>query len=119
MIILQILVLFISISFFFYGLGCFYSPTMYEEFKRFGLSPIQRKLTGLFQVLGALGLAGGYYFLPILGFFAAIGLTLLMSLGFGVRIKIKDNFIQSFPSLFFALLNVFVAFRFYGLFDLF
>ncbi|MBZ9651163.1 DoxX family protein [Psychroflexus montanilacus] len=119
MIILQILVLFISISFFFYGLGCFYSPTMYEEFHRFGLTSFQRQLTGFFQVAGALGLAAGYYFLPILGFSAAIGLTLLMSLGFGVRIKIKDNFIQSFPSLFFALLNLFVAFRFYQFFDLF
>ncbi len=119
MIVLQILVLFISISFLFYGLGCFYSPKMYEEFERFGLSPIQRKLTGLFQVVGALSLLGGYYFMPFIGFFAAIGLSLLMGLGFGVRLKIKDNFIQSFPSLFFALLNLFVAFRFYGLFDLF
>ncbi|MBZ9778190.1 DoxX family protein [Psychroflexus sp. CAK8W] len=119
MIILQILVLFISISFFFYGLGCFYSPKMFEEFKRFGLTPAQRKLTGFFQVLGAVGLAAGFYFEPILGFVAATGLSVLMSLGFGVRIKIKDNFILSFPSLFFALLNLFVAFRFYSLFELF
>lgn len=119
MIVLQILVLFISISFFFYGLGCFYSPKMYKEFERFGLSPIQRKLTGFFQVAGALGLLGGYYFMPLVGFLAAIGLILLMSLGFGVRLKIKDNFVQSFPSLFFALLNLFVAFRFYSLFELF
>lgn len=119
MIILQILVLFISISFFFYGLGCFYSPTMHEEFKRFRLTAIQRKLTGFFQVAGALGLAAGFYFIPELGFLAAIGLTLLMSLGFGVRLRIKDNFVQSFPSLFFALLNLFVAFKFYELFNLF
>jgi len=119
MIILQILVLFISISFFFYGLGCFYSPKMFEEFERFGLTPAQRKLTGFFQVLGAAGLVAGFYFEPILGFVAAIGLSVLMSLGFGVRIKIKDNFILSFPSLFFALLNLFVAFRLFSLFDLF
>ena len=119
MIVLQILVLFISISFFFYGLGCFYSPKMFEEFKRFGLSKLQRKLTGFFQVVGALGLVAGFYFEPTLGFFAAIGLSIMMSLGFGVRIKIKDNFILSFPSLFFALLNFFVAIRFYNLFDLF
>ena len=118
MIVLQILVLFISISFFFYGLGCFYSPTMFEEFKRFGLTPLQRKLTGLFQVAGALGLAGGFYFFPLIGFLAAIGLTILMGLGFGVRIKIKDDFLKSFPSLFFALLNLFVVFRFFKLFDL-
>lgn len=119
MIVLQILVLFIGISFFFYGLGCFYSPKMQEEFKRFGLSSTQRKLTGFFQVVGALGLVWGYYFMPLVGFIAAIGLSLLMGLGFGVRLKIRDNFIQSFPSLFFALLNLFVVLRFYDLFDLF
>lgn len=119
MIILQILVLFISVSFFFYGLGCFYSPKMHEEFKRFGLTPLQRKLTGFFQVIGALGLIFGFYFIQELGFFAAVGLTILMGLGFGVRLKIKDSFIQSFPSLFFALLNLFVAFKFYDLFLLF
>ena len=119
MIILQILVLFISISFFFYGLGCFYSPKMYEEFKRFGLSSAQRKLTGFFQVLGAVGLSVGFYFFPILGFMAAVGLSILMSLGFAVRLKIKDNFILAFPSLFFALLNIIVAYTFSEVFGLF
>jgi hypothetical protein len=115
MIVLQTLVLFISVSFLFYGLGCFYSPTMYKEFKRFGLSNIQRKITGFFQVLGACGLSYGFYLNPTIGFSAALGLSLLMSLGFGVRLKIKDSFIQSFPSFFFALLNLFVAYQFYDL----
>ncbi|WP_019038110.1 DoxX family protein [Psychroflexus tropicus] len=119
MVVLQILVLFISLSFFFYGLGCFFSTTMYEEFNRFGLTPLQRKITGFFQVLGALGLVGGFYFMPALGFSAAVGLVILMSLGFGVRVKIKDSLVQSFPSLFFALLNFFVAYKFIQLFDLF
>jgi len=115
MIVLQILVLFISVSFFFYGLGCFYSPKMYKEFERFGLSKGQRKITGFFQVLGACGLSYGFYFNPIIGFSAALGLSVLMSLGFGVRLKIKDSFVQSFPSLFFALLNLFVSYQFYAL----
>lgn len=119
MIVLQILVLFISLSFFFYGLGCFYSPTMHQEFKRFGLNPTLRKLTGSLQVIGALGMVGGFYFLPLLGFFAAVGLSVLMGLGFGVRLKIKDSFLQSFPSFFFALLNAFVAYQFLRNFDLF
>jgi len=38
-----------------------------------------------------------------------------MSLGFGVRLKIKDSFVQSFPSLFFALLNLFASYQFYAL----
>jgi hypothetical protein len=88
---------------------------MYKEFKRFGLSNIQRKITGFFQVLGACGLSYGFYLNPTIGFSAALGLSLLMSLGFGVRLKIKDSFIQSFPSFFFALLNLFVAYQFYDL----
>lgn len=115
---LQILVLFIGIAFFFYGVGCFVSQKMHKEFKRFGLTSLQRKLTGFFQILGALGLVIGFYFLPILGFLASIGLSILMILGFGVRIKIRDSFIQSFPSLFFALLNLFVALKLHQQFNI-
>jgi hypothetical protein len=119
MLVLQILVLFISVSFFFYGLGCFYSPKMFEEFNRFGLTPTQRKLTGFFQMLGATGLVLGFYFIPFLGLSAALGLVVLMSLCFGVRLKIKDSFFQSFPSLFFAILNLVVAYKFIKFFELF
>jgi hypothetical protein len=36
------------------------------------------------------------------------GLALLMLLGFGVRLKIKDGFWLTMPSLFFMLLNLYV-----------
>lgn len=119
MIILHILVLFIGISFFFYGFGCFYSKKMQKEFNRFGLSSMQRQLTGFFQILGSLGLIAGFYVMQPLGFFAAIGLSILMILGFGVRLKIKDSILQSFPSLFFGILNIYVAFKLYDVFNLF
>lgn len=110
MIILNILILFIGVSFIFYGFGCFTSPKMKEEFNRFQLSSFQRKLTGMLQIIGSLGLILGYYFYDLIGFLAAFGLGLLMLAGFAVRLKIKDNFIQSFPSFFFAILNFYVAY---------
>lgn len=64
-------------------------------------------------MLGALGLLVGLYYSPPLLLLASTGLSLLMLLGFGVRIKIKDNFVKSSPSLTFAVLNFFIAFKTY------
>ena len=66
-------------------------------------------LTGILELLGGIGLLVGLK----VGFILLIssgGLALLMLLGFGVRLKIKDSFWLSFPSLFFMLLNLFVFF---------
>jgi hypothetical protein len=82
---------------------------MKEEFDRYGLSRFQ-KLTGLLEVLGALGLLLGLKF-KILLTISSSGLALLMLLGFGVRIKIKDSFIQSFPAFFYMLLNFFIFYK--------
>ena len=82
---------------------------MKEEFDRYGLSRFQ-KLTGLLEVLGALGLLLGLKF-KILLTISSSGLAILMLLGFGVRIKIKDSFIQSFPAFFYMLLNFFIFYK--------
>lgn len=105
---LTILVFFSAISFLFFGMSCFFTKYMANEFIRYGLSEKQR-LIGTLQVLGALGLGLGYIYLPILSVVSAIGLSILMLLGFGVRLKIKDSFLQSAPSFFYAILNAFIA----------
>ena len=87
---------------------------MIAEFKRYGLSNFQRKLTGYFQILGAIGLLLSFISL-LLGLIAAIGLSVLMLFGFLVRLKIKDSFLQSAPSFAFMLLNGYLALRFSGL----
>jgi hypothetical protein len=79
---------------------------MKKEFKRYGLSQFQH-LTGALEILGALGLLLGLKFKIIL-MISSAGLALLMFLGFGVRIKIKDSFIQSFPAFFYMLLNFYI-----------
>jgi hypothetical protein len=82
---------------------------MKEEFNRYGLRRFQ-KLTGVLEVLGALGLLLGLKF-KILLTISAAGLALLMLLGFGVRIKIKDSFVQSFPAFFYMLLNFYIFYK--------
>lgn len=82
---------------------------MIEEFKRFGLTDSQRKLTGILQISGACGLLAGFLF-PVVGLLAAAGFTAMMLVAFIVRIKIKDSAVQSFPSLLFLILNAWLTF---------
>ena len=107
-----VLVWFSSLAFIYFGTQCFYSQFIIDEFKRYAL-PKYRRLTGYLQLIGALGLLTGLYFNPMLLLLASLGLFLLMLSGFIVRIKIRDNFIQSSPSFIFAALNLFIAFKTY------
>jgi hypothetical protein len=61
--------------------------------------------------MGSIGLLLGLYISPILLLLASSGLCILMLSGFVVRIKIKDNFIQSSPSFIFASLNLSIALK--------
>lgn len=106
------LVILTSLAFLFYGFNCLNSKIMISEFKRFSLSKTQRHLTGVLQIIGAIGLITGL-FLPIIGTLAALGLSILMILGFIVRLNIKDSFIQSFPSFVFACINIYFFYIFF------
>ncbi|MEP2240434.1 MAG: DoxX family protein [Maribacter sp.] len=110
--ILNLAILLSSIAFLYYGTECLLSQKMKDEFARFGLKN-QRILTAYLQLLGGSGLIVGYFFSSILLFAAAGGLTLLMLLGFAVRIKIKDSLLESLPSLILALVNLFIAVRYF------
>lgn len=100
------LVLFSGVSFIIYGSILFVSTEMRNEFKRFKLEKFTT-LTGILELLGGIGLLIGLKVGFIL-LIASGGLALLMLLGFGVRVKVKDGFWLSFPSLFFMLLNLYV-----------
>ena len=109
----KILTLFVAFCFTGYGFTCLFSEKMVKEFQRFGLTDLQRKLTGFLQILGSLGLVLGYFYYPSLALFSAIGLSLQMLLGFAVRIKIKDGFYDSSPSFVFMVLNGYLAYAYY------
>ena len=104
------LILFTAISFLYYGLACLISPRLRIEFERFGL-PEYRMLTGILQLVGAVGIILGLLF-PLLGMFASAGLTLLMVAGFITRIKIKDSFVETLPSFFFMIINGYITFSY-------
>lgn len=86
---------------------------MQAEFIRYRLED-KRRLTGFLQLLGGFGLFFGWAFSPILAMVSSLGLAVLMLLGFGVRIKIKDTWIQSLPSLSYAILNGYLAISYYA-----
>lgn len=99
-----ILILFLAISFLFYGYSCLFSNKMKLEFIRFKLTEVQRKITGVLQILGGIFLLVGFVS-PLIGLIAAGGLSIQMLLGFIVRLKIKDPIKESLPSFIFMILN--------------
>lgn len=102
-------------AFLFYGVRVLFANAMAEEFKRYGLSQF-RKLTGVLEVLGALGLLAGYV-VPGLVIAASGGLTLLMVLGVGVRFRSGDSVGEALQALAMFAVNLFIfvyALRFAG-----
>lgn len=108
------LTLFSSLSFLFFGMACLYDMRMKDEFIRYRLGD-KRRLTGFLQILGGLGLFFGWLVFPLLALVSALGLSLLMTLGFGVRLKIKDTWLLSLPSLGYAVLNAYLAVEYFAM----
>jgi hypothetical protein len=103
---LEVLVIFSSLSFLGYGISYFTSPKMKSEFVRFGLRELGT-LTAVLEILGAIGLLVGLKYNDIL-LVSSGGLTLLMFLGVAVRLKVKDSLLASSPALFFLILNFYI-----------
>lgn len=80
---------------------------MDREFNRYGLVRF-RTLVGALQLSGAAGLLAGLH-TPWVGQLASAGLALLMLLGVGVRIKIRDTALQTLPAFAYMLLNAYLA----------
>lgn len=94
-------------AFLFYGFGCLFSNSMVAEFERFGLSGF-RRLTGALEILGALGLIAGYAIAPLVPA-ASGGLALLMALGVGTRVRVRDPLLATLPAIFLLVVNVYVC----------
>lgn len=101
-----LLVLVSGISFIIYGCLLLISPKMKNEFIRFDLEKFA-KLTGLLELIGGTGMIVGLWVSFIL-LMSSGGLALLMLLGFGVRLKMRDGFWVSLPSFFFMILNLYI-----------
>lgn len=109
----SVILIVLNAAFFaFYGVQCFVSPVMKLEFERYGLTDFQRKGTGTLQLLGSAGVLYGFL-VPVMGLLASSGLALMMLFAFIVRMKIRDGFLLSAPSLIFLALNMLIAVQFY------
>ena len=105
----SVLILFIAFSYVFFGGSCLVSPKMKLEFARYNLKD-KRVLIGYLQLTGSLGLFVGYFAYPMLAMIASAGLALLMFLGVGVRLKIKDPIVALLPASTYGLLCSYVFF---------
>lgn len=83
---------------------------MIDEFERYRSSKF-RKSVGALQLMGGVGLLGGFW-IPILGLISAIGLAILMLLAFAIRLRIRDGFFQSAPSIAYTALNAYLCWEF-------
>jgi len=102
----EIFEFFSAISFIIYGILSLRSNIMKSEFKRWGISKF-RFIVGCAQLTGGFGLLIGYYF-QIMTLISSFGLTLLMLLGFILRLTVKDGVIKSIPAFFYLLVNLYI-----------
>ncbi|MBU6374481.1 MAG: DoxX family protein [Bdellovibrionales bacterium] len=100
-----------GLAFLVFGGLCVFSSRMRVEFERYGLSKF-RTLVGCLEVLGGLGVLLGHRWPPLMVFSAA-GLAVLMLLGVGVRIKIKDSVLQTLPAALLFLVNAGIVWLFF------
>jgi hypothetical protein len=90
-----------------YGIACFCSSKLSQEFVRYGFGPYCR-LIGSLEIAGGIGLLAGFVYTPLRQL-SALCLALLMFCALLVRIKIRDPIVASFPALFLMLLNFAIA----------
>jgi hypothetical protein len=97
-----------SITFIFYGVTCLTTNHMKSEFERYGLSKY-RRLTGVLELLGGLGLIVGFKIKMIL-MLSSAGLGFLMLLGTLTRIKVKDPLAEILPAISLMIINFIILY---------
>lgn len=90
-----------------YGISCFSSNRMRQEFERYKV-PQLRQLTGGLQIAASLGIVAGYWFRPILALSAG-GLVLMMIYAVITRFRIRDPLYAAIPAFSLALLNAYIV----------
>lgn len=104
-----VILLFSAISFLFYGVSSFYSDRMILEYDRWGYKKF-RKLIASLQFIAGFGLLIGFYFSLLLTLVSA-SLTLMMIAAIFVRIRVKDNIINTLPAILYAVLNFIIFYE--------
>jgi hypothetical protein len=97
-----------AVCFGWYGLACFFSKNMVEEFDRWRV-PTLRILTGGLQVAAALGILLGHFFYRPILILSAGGLAAMMFCALLARIRIRDKVTNAIPAFSLMLLNLFIV----------
>jgi len=97
-----------AICFGWYGLACFFSTSMIEEFDRWRV-PTLRILTGGLQVAAALGILLGHFFYRPILLLSAGGLAVMMFCALLARVRIRDKVVNAIPAFTLMLLNIFIV----------
>jgi hypothetical protein len=95
------------VAFLIYGFLCVFTSHMRDEFERFGMSKY-RLLTGILEILGALGTLIGLFWTPLF-IFSTLGLGTLMFLGLVTRVRVRDPIVQTLPAFSLMVLNYTLA----------
>lgn len=82
---------------------------MILEYDRWGYKKF-RKIIASLQFLGGFGLLVGLHFSLLLTIVSAL-LTLMMITAVYVRIRIKDNIINTFPAILYTILNFIIFYN--------
>lgn len=98
-----------GVTFLIYGVVCFYSVSMANDFHRFGLDYL-RIPTGILELLGGAGLLIGLKWTPAT-WISSAGLALLMLIAFAIRMRMRDNIAVSLPSFTLILLNLYILYK--------
>ena len=98
-----------GLTFIVYGSLCLLTDHMVTEFTRYGLSRF-RKLTGILELLGGVGLIVGLFYPPIL-FLSSLGLSVLMFLGVLVRLKTRDPLVEILPAFILMIVNILILLK--------
>lgn len=94
------------VAFAWYGMSCFLSAKMVEEFERYRIGRL-RSLTGILQVAGSVGLLLGHFFRPLL-LLSAGGFTTMMLLAVITRVRIRDPWYDAIPAFSLFAINLFI-----------
>ena len=102
-------IIFSSISFIYYGINSIFSKRMHSEYSRWGYKNLRLFLAWC-QLLGGCGLIIGmmHYSLNPLISITSFLLTVMMLTAVFTRIKSKDGFLLTLPSLFYSILNAII-----------
>ncbi|MEC8134339.1 MAG: DoxX family protein [Bacteroidota bacterium] len=99
-------ILFSGISHFIYGILTFSLPFYKAEFIRYGFDHFRELIGGVQIVFGICLLIGLYSYKSRV--FSSLVLALLMGGALGTRIYIGDGPLETAPSLFYLIINLFI-----------